>query len=86
MNDEQRTYTVIGATGKQGGATVRALQAAGARVRAVTRDPSSPAAKSLAEQGSEVVRADAGDPASLQAAFTGRRGVRHDDTRWSGRY
>ena len=64
-------FAVVGATGQQGGATVRALLAAGARVRGLTRDPGSRGGQALARQGVEVVRGDAGDPASLRAAFDG---------------
>jgi uncharacterized protein YbjT (DUF2867 family) len=66
-----RLFAVVGATGQQGGATVRALLAAGARVRGLTRDPGSRGGQALARQGVEVVRGDARDPASLRAAFDG---------------
>jgi uncharacterized protein YbjT (DUF2867 family) len=71
----ERVFAVVGATGQQGGATVDALLTAGARVRALTRDPSSDGARSLAQRGVEVVPADAGDPASLRAAFAGVDGA-----------
>lgn len=70
-----RPCAVVGATGQQGGATVRALLAAGLPVRALTRDPSSEAARALAGAGAQVVRADADDPESLRAAFTDVAGV-----------
>jgi uncharacterized protein YbjT (DUF2867 family) len=73
--DRSRRFAVVGATGQQGGATVRALLAAGVGVRGLTRDPSSPSARSLAGQGVEMVRGDAGDPSSLRAAFTGVGGA-----------
>ncbi|MFJ8621430.1 NmrA/HSCARG family protein [Kitasatospora sp. NPDC093550] len=62
---------VTGATGAQGGATARALLRAGRRVRALTRDTTSPAATELAALGAEVVRADFDDRASLTAALDG---------------
>ncbi|MFD9686114.1 NmrA/HSCARG family protein [Kitasatospora sp. NPDC059146] len=62
---------VTGATGAQGGATARALLRAGRPVRALTRDPGSPAARELAALGAEPVRADFDDPASLAAALDG---------------
>jgi len=68
-------HAVTGATGAQGGATVRALLARGHRVRALTRDPESVAAKELAALGAEVVRADFDDPASLDAALAGADGL-----------
>ncbi|MDQ4011612.1 MAG: NmrA/HSCARG family protein [Actinomycetota bacterium] len=66
----QRLFAVIGATGQQGGATARALLAAGAGVRALVRDPRAQPARALADQGAEVVGADIDDPASLRSAFT----------------
>jgi uncharacterized protein YbjT (DUF2867 family) len=65
------TIAVTGATGAQGGATARALLAAGHRVRALTRHPGSPAAQALHGLGAEVCRADLDDRASLEAALTG---------------
>ncbi|MFD5430575.1 NmrA/HSCARG family protein [Kitasatospora sp. NPDC127067] len=62
---------VTGATGAQGGATARALLRAGRPVRALTREPGSPAAAELAALGADVVRADFDDPASLAAALDG---------------
>ncbi|MFC5188151.1 NmrA/HSCARG family protein [Actinomadura harenae] len=65
------TIAVTGATGAQGGATARALLAAGHRVRALTRRPGAPAADTLRDLGAEVRRADFDDPASLAAALAG---------------
>ncbi|MEU6931644.1 NmrA/HSCARG family protein [Streptomyces sp. NPDC046374] len=65
------TVAVTGATGAQGGATARALLAAGHHVRALTRDPASPAAEALRALGAELRRADFDDPASLDAALAG---------------
>jgi uncharacterized protein YbjT (DUF2867 family) len=62
---------VTGATGAQGGATVRALVEAGRPVRALTRRPDSPAAERLRRLGAEVAYADFGDRASLDAALAG---------------
>lgn len=67
----QQFYAVTGATGAQGGAVVHALRRSGHPVRALTRDPASPAAAELRALGAEVVRADFDDPASLLAALTG---------------
>lgn len=66
---------VTGATGKQGGAVVRALLQAGCPVRAMTRDPHSAAAQALAAQGVEVVKGDFNDAASLDGALAGVDGV-----------
>jgi uncharacterized protein YbjT (DUF2867 family) len=62
---------VTGGTGKQGGATVRALLAAGRPVRALVRDPHSEAATGLAALGATLVQGDLGDHGSLVAAATG---------------
>ncbi|KAL1669407.1 hypothetical protein GGF50DRAFT_110379 [Schizophyllum commune] len=67
-----RIATVFGATGKQGSSVVRALLADGTfKPRAVTRDPNSPAAKKLVEQGAEVVQADMADKDAVKKAVTG---------------
>jgi len=66
---------VTGATGKQGGAVLRALLKAGRPVRALTRDPASTAAMALAAQGVDVRKGDFNDPASLDAAMEGVGGV-----------
>ncbi len=66
---------VTGATGLQGGATARALLARGRKVRALVRDPRTPAAVALADAGAELVRGDLYDPPSLRAAMAGVRGV-----------
>ena len=74
-NTETRTYAVVGATGQQGGATARALLTAGARVRALVRDPTSAPAQDLATLGGHLTRADLDDARSLRAAFTDVDGV-----------
>ncbi|MFI9813295.1 NmrA/HSCARG family protein [Saccharothrix variisporea] len=66
---------VTGATGRQGGAVARHLLASGRRVRALTREPDSPAARALARLGAEVIRGDMGDRDSLRPAFVGAHGV-----------
>jgi len=74
---DKKPITVVGATGAQGGATVRALLRDEAfAVRAVTRDPGSDAARALAEAGAQVVQADIDDEASLVAALDGAIRVR----------
>lgn len=66
-----KLIAVIGATGQQGGAVVRAMQASGQfKVRALTRDPSKH--RELAE---EVVEANLDRPETLKAAFQGAHGV-----------
>ncbi|MFF4415733.1 NmrA/HSCARG family protein [Streptosporangium sp. NPDC001559] len=60
---------VIGATGRQGGATARHLSSRGWQVRALVRDPKSPAAGRLT--AAKLVVGDLEDPASLERAMRG---------------
>ena len=70
-SNSRKLIAVIGATGQQGGAVVRALQAHGQfKVRALTRNPGKH--RRLAE---EVVEADLDRPETLAAAFEGAHGV-----------
>ncbi|MCW2702500.1 MAG: NmrA family protein [Blastococcus sp.] len=71
----RRPIAVVGATGLQGGATVRALLGANAPVRALARRTDSDAARALTELGADLVAADLDDPEGLRAAFTGVDGV-----------
>jgi uncharacterized protein YbjT (DUF2867 family) len=71
----RKPIAVVGATGLQGGATVRALLSADAPVRALARRTDSDAARALAALGADLVAADLDDPESLRAAFTGVDGV-----------
>ncbi|MGV9215119.1 NmrA/HSCARG family protein [Micromonospora sp. RB23] len=66
---------VIGATGKQGGATARALLDRGVAVRALVRDVSTDSAQALAARGAELVKGDLDDEASLVAAAEGMDGL-----------
>ena len=62
---------VVGATGQQGGAVVRALQAGKQfKIRALTRNPAK-----HRELADEVVQADLNRPETLRAAFEGAHGV-----------
>lgn len=72
---DTRPVLVSGATGRQGGATARALLAAGASVRALVRDPSSDAAQELEKAGATLVAGNLMDKSSLVAACVGVRGV-----------
>jgi uncharacterized protein YbjT (DUF2867 family) len=70
-SNHRKLIAVIGATGQQGGAVVRALQAHGQfKVRALTRKPGKH--NGLAD---EVVEADLDRPETLKAAFEGAYGV-----------
>ncbi|MEU9837909.1 NmrA/HSCARG family protein [Actinomadura sp. NPDC048032] len=66
---------VIGATGNQGGATARQLLARGRRIHALVRDPGSPAARRLRDEGAVLVRGDLDDADSLRKAMNGVRAV-----------
>ena len=72
----EKTILITGATGKQGGATLRHLaKRGGFKLRAMTRKPDSDAAKAVAALGAEVVAGDFDDAASLERAFAGAWGV-----------
>ena len=65
---QSKLVLVAGATGKQGGAVVEALLTRGHQVRALTRNPASPAANRLPEQGVEIAVSDFTDHDSLLTA------------------
>ncbi|OCT47331.1 NmrA-like family domain-containing protein 1 [Cladophialophora carrionii] len=76
----QKIITVFGATGNQGGSTASAIfnnsnLASKYKVRAITRDPSKPAAQALAAKGAELAQADINDVESVKAAVAGAYGV-----------
>jgi uncharacterized protein YbjT (DUF2867 family) len=66
-------FTVMGITGKVGGAVAENLLAAGKTVRGVVRDTAK--AKAWADRGVELVQSDYDDPAGLAKAFSGAEGV-----------
>ncbi|WP_376770660.1 NmrA family NAD(P)-binding protein [Streptomyces physcomitrii] len=66
---------VTGATGRQGGATARALLAAGVPVRALVRDPASRRARAVRALGAELVTGDLHDRDSVVRAAEGARAV-----------
>ena len=83
------TVLVSGATGNQGGAVAEALLAKGHKVRALTRNKSSDAAKRLAAKGAELIRCNFDYPESLKRLLKGvdtfylmgtpfESGVRHE--------
>lgn len=79
-----RDILVTGATGTQGGAVVRSLLQRGYRVRALCRNPSSPAARALAAMGVQVYPGDLEDRASLDTAVAGAYGVFGVQNFWDG--
>ncbi|KAK0653040.1 hypothetical protein B0T16DRAFT_110383 [Cercophora newfieldiana] len=71
-----KIIAVTGATGAQGGGVVNIMKKVpGWRVRAITRNPGSEAAKKLAAEGIEVVQASFDDESSLVKAFEGVNAV-----------
>jgi NAD(P)H dehydrogenase (quinone) len=66
-------FTIIGATGRVGGAAARELRRRGRAVRAVVRDPGK--AGALAEIGCEIAVADIADTEALTVALGGAEGV-----------
>jgi uncharacterized protein YbjT (DUF2867 family) len=79
----EKTVLITGATGKQGGATARALAGKGFRIRAMTRKPDSDAAKAVAKDtGAEIVQGDLDDEASLKEALQGVWGTLAVQNTW----
>src|SRR6266516_6099679 len=68
---QELTVVVTGSTGKQGGAVARGLLERGHKVRAVTRDPNSSQARSLANAGATLVAASLQDTAAITKALEG---------------
>ncbi|NUP25724.1 MAG: NmrA family NAD(P)-binding protein [Nocardia sp.] len=75
MSTDSAPVLVTGATGRQGGATVRALRAAGVPVRALVRDRSTDRAAAVAALGAELVTGDLRDRDSVIRAARGARSV-----------
>ena len=82
----QQVFLVPGATGRQGGAVARRLLERGHWVRALTRDSEKPAARALAEMGTEVVGGDLDDPLSVEKALEGVYGVFAVQNFWEAGY
>ncbi|WP_433870674.1 NmrA family NAD(P)-binding protein [Saccharopolyspora sp. CA-218241] len=75
MSADSAPVLVTGATGKQGGATARALRAAGVPVRALVRDPATDQAKAVEALGAELITGDLHDRDSVIRAAEGARAV-----------
>jgi uncharacterized protein YbjT (DUF2867 family) len=78
----ERTVLITGVTGKQGGATARALQGKGFRLRGLTRRPHSDEARALRNLGIEIVEGDLNDDRSLEKALAGVWGVYAVQNTW----
>lgn len=72
-----KLLVVVGALGGQGSAVIRYFQQHEPtyKLRGLTRNPTSDAAKKLAGTGVEVVKADLNDVASLKEAFKGANAI-----------
>ncbi|UFS96577.1 NmrA/HSCARG family protein [Nocardia huaxiensis] len=75
MTTHNAPILVIGATGRQGTATARALLELGRPVRAFVRDPEAPKAVALRDAGAELAVGDLDDEDSLRKAMDGVHGV-----------
>jgi uncharacterized protein YbjT (DUF2867 family) len=75
MPEDTTPVLVTGATGRQGGATARALLAAGVPVRALVRDPAGDRARAVEALGAELVAGDLHDRDSVIRAAEGVRAV-----------
>ncbi|WP_433258037.1 NmrA family NAD(P)-binding protein [Streptosporangium sp. CA-135522] len=63
-----KTIVVVGATGLQGRAVTAHLLADDWRIRAVTRDPNAPAARTLSQAGAQLLSAEMDDVAARDTA------------------
>ncbi len=75
---DKKLIAVVGASGAQGGGLARAIlddPHGKFACRALTRNPTSDAARALADRGADVVRADLDDEDSLAVAFAGAHGA-----------
>jgi uncharacterized protein YbjT (DUF2867 family) len=69
-DQSHKILAVTGATGTQGGGVINVMKRTpGWKIRALTRNADSDAAKKLAAEGIEVVQADWDDEGSLSRAF-----------------
>ncbi|HEY3687180.1 MAG TPA: NmrA family NAD(P)-binding protein [Streptosporangiaceae bacterium] len=75
MSADPAPVLVTGATGRQGGATARALLAVGVPVRALVRDPATDRARAVEALGADLVTGDLHDRASVVRAAEGVRAV-----------
>ncbi|KFZ03241.1 hypothetical protein V502_11105, partial [Pseudogymnoascus sp. VKM F-4520 (FW-2644)] len=79
-SDGKKIIVVFGATGAQGGSVIKSIlgdpkAAAQFQIRAVTRDPTKPSAKALADQGCELVTADLKNERDVARVLKGAYGA-----------
>ena len=84
--NKERLILVAGATGNQGGAVARSLLDRGFQVRGLTRNPQSPEAQDLTEQGAEVVQGDIEDRSAMERVLEGAYGVFSVQNFWETGY
>ena len=70
-----KLIAVCGATGQLGGSVAKRMLKEGWKVRAITRNVESKAARALQGQGAEVITADYDDESSLIQAFDGAHAI-----------
>lgn len=75
MIQSERPILVLGATGQQGGSVAHCLLAGGWNVRALSRDPSTQAARELQASGVQLVAGDMNDRGTLELAMRDAHGV-----------
>jgi uncharacterized protein YbjT (DUF2867 family) len=79
----KQVVLITGATGRQGGATLRHLaRRGGFQLRAFTRKPEGEPARALAALGAEIVAGDLDDAASIEKALAGVWGVYSVQNTW----
>jgi uncharacterized protein YbjT (DUF2867 family) len=89
-NTEKKLIAIMGATGAQGGATIKAFNGLNAaekdlyELRAITRDPESDNAKAIAPLVKEVVKADGDSLKEMTKAFEGCYGAFIVTNFWQG--
>src|SRR5207245_11413093 len=83
MSHSDQTVLVTGATGRQGGAVIRRMLPKGWKLRALTRNPTTAAARDLTRQSVDVVQGDLEDQASLERAAHGAYGIYSVQDSWA---
>lgn len=82
--NKNKLILVTGATGRQGGAVLRHVHERGFSCRALTREPTSPKARSSVGPGIELARGDLEDQVSLTRVLDGVYGIYGVQSRESG--